>query len=965
MPLFTASRFQNCIPESQNLEASGSETSVTKYVDAAVTPTSQGDFGQRATSITAYDDTANQPINEIATFTLYRAAFYEYGFKVQNPPMPEAGYPLPAEQSTSLSDVSDEGWKYLGNVQGDVADRTFKVTMEDFAPPDSEPGDGTIGGFCWGKEKEDARYYNSLAFTFNRNQGWALDEKYLYGGSEYVADAYYKIKIYVGGSLLQESDFPGPDATTHQKKWNENTLNYPVTVNVKHENIESINNSWPDVQVEIIVNPTGASLISKGKQPPWFAGASPRTQYAVEDVTSSSVTREAWTLTGAGFLTQPLAEVPDANWKCLAPNVGDAAFHIDIATGGHVEIKFELPTIEPRMLWDGIPLPKDVSLSNTSHWSGVYSAPAQWKPTVNFGTGPLTLNWGGQHLTGNMTLDVELKVGGVTILSGSGDASGADWTVDNQFGANLTYWTVPYDTFNTKDATWWYDNANNMTAKFSYSGTRSNGGVQDWRLRSVHADITTSMYSGIAIAKGSGDFTAGMRVKANLNVDTSTVDDTTWLADEKAPLYLMQKTRSEDANDSLYDRDYKPTISGELTNGFPLLQLGDEVGFEGEDDIGMSTGGWLTMGTAHYNSVTGSGGSLYNTRDLIALDTTGIDMSYQVLYDGTFKLIVNTSDEDGMPGTFMQPAGENSWQFTLYWYNTTTLGYGFIDRFWWEAGDSTDGYVSYTLDASATAQIAAVISGNEYQTTDRHVYLQTQAIPDGWGTDDYAGYTPGSLCIPTEVISAETSNTGIELFGNDGQTAADILSDGDPDTYVRIKGKRKLSVMVSGPGIDLPAYNIMTNTRDALQPRSAYSFWSTATGANSKICDAQIKTVSHDDYDIRLRWRYYKDDGSVVGLVNHKTSGIDQDDLPGLFWGTTDGACPEAIWNSSTHAGPSGLTPYHQDNMWLMIKGEENSSLSYYFDVSSAFVFVKPLCVGNINLANTGLSFEPSYGETS
>jgi len=958
MPLFTASRFQNCIKKSQESPTPGSETSVTKYVDAAVTPTSQGDFGQRATSISTYDDTANQPINEIATFTLYRAAFYEYGFKVQNPPMPEAGYPLPAEQSTSLSDVSDEGWKYIGNVQGDVADRTFKVTMEDFAPPDSEPGDGTIGGFCWGKEQEDARYYNALAFTFNRNQGWALDDKYLYEGSDYVADAYYKIKIYVGGSLLQESDFPGPDATTTDSSFPSfgHTLDNPVTVKVKHENIESINNSWPDVQVEIIVNPTGALLIDKGKAPPHFASARTGSTYAVEDVTSSSVTREAWTDPHAGYLSVPLAEAPDENWKCLAPNVGDATFKVVIHTGGHVEIKFEIPTFQPRLLWDGIPTPKDISLINSTHWSGVYAVPTQWKPTFNFGTGPLTLYWHAEMDTfsGNQTLDIELKVGGVTILSGTGDDSGKDW------GA-LSNWTVPYDVFNTQSATWWYENSNNMTAKFSYSGTRSNGGVQDFGLKRVWIGFATTMYSGIAIAKQSGNYSSGMRVKANLKVDTSTVDDTTWLADDKAPLYMMGKVRSEDANDKLYDRDYKPTIAGELTNGFPIMQLRDEVGFEGEDNLGMSTGGWLTMGTAHYHSYSGSGGSSYHTRDLVALDTTGIDMSYQVLYDGTFKLLVNTSDEDGMPGTFMQPAGENSWMFTLYWYNTTTLGYGFIDRFWWEAGDSTDGYATYTLDASATAQIAAVISGNEYQTTDRHVYLQTQAIPDGWVTDDYAGYTPGSLCIPTEVISAETSNTGIELFGDDDQTAADILADGNPDTYVRIKGKRKLSVRISSPGIDLPSYNITTNTRDAIQPRSAYSFWSTAVGANAKFGDAQIKNVSHDDYDIRLRWRYYDDSETIIGLMNHKYSGIDQDDLPNIFWGSTDGTTTEGLWNDPT----GGLTPDNQDNMWMMIKGEESTSLDYYFDVSSAYVLLKPLCVGNINLAQTGLSFEPSYGETS
>ena len=217
------------------------------------------------------------------------------------------------------------------------------------------------------------------------------------------------------------------------------------------------------------------------------------------------------------------------------------------------------------------------------------------------------------------------------------------------------------------------------------------------------------------------------------------------------------------------------------------------------------------------------------------------------------------------------------------------------------------------------------------------------------------------MCIPTEVISEQTSNTGIELFGNDDQTAADILADGNPDTYVRIKGKRKLSVRISGPGIDITKFGIRTSTRGAIQPRSAYSFWSTAVGANAKFGDAQIKNVSHDDYDIRLRWLYYDDSETIIGLVNHKYSGIDQDDLPNIFWGSTDGTTTEGLWNDPT----GGLTPDNQDNMWMMLKGEESTSLDYYFDVSSAYVLLKPLCVGNINLAQTGLSFEPSYGETS
>ena len=119
--------------------------------------------------------------------------------------------------------------------------------------------------------------------------------------------------------------------------------------------------------------------------------------------------------------------------------------------------------------------------------------------------------------------------------------------------------------------------------------------------------------------------------------------------------------------------------------------------------------------------------------------------------------------------------------------------------------------------------------------------------------------------------------------------------------------------------------------------------------------------MSHDDYDIRLRWLYYDDSETIIGLVNHKYSGIDQDDLPNIFWGSTDGTTTEGLWNDPT----GGLTPDNQDNMWMMLKGEESTSLDYYFDVSSAHVLLKPLCVGNINLAQTGLSFEPSYGETS
>ena len=969
MSLVTATRFQNCNAPSQDNDdpTYGKQTKVVKFVDETTAPTSQGLWGLRATGLNTHNDTANQPINENETFTLYGAGFV----------IPYSDSDDPEFEQTTFS-VDDNGWKYIGDVQNSsIAERTFKVSMESFDPPtESEPGD-VIGGFCWGGGQEDARYYNDLYITISTARGYSFHSKYLHGGADADGTCYYRMNLYVGGTLLQSTDYPGPGSfsgsSVHAPTLPILGHVYDVGFRIDDDNIKDINNQWPNVEVEIISNPTGSSLETHGVQN-WTGAldAGPNC-FPVQDISSSGVEKKCWANTGFGPSDcDPLS----SNWLHLS---WATRYFLELTpgTGTKLEVKFEAPYKTPGiggLNWGVAPT---YYTSGSAH--GIYIPPQMYanmdETEFNAAGSPLTLYWmtaegdasiasDGYSIDDLRTLTITLKVGGTTVWTGYDDKD-----TDTPWGTTgiQCSMTLPYDDWSAAgDQDWWNDNSENISVTFEVGGISGLYGNK-WRIYHVYLEISGWCYDGIRIPNSgtTDDYSNGIAALAHYN--NPNVNDTTYVAESTVSMSTASKSSEDDVPPNLYDRDYQPAVSGYKTNGFPVMQLGTETGFSGNANRGISTEGWATLGTAQYNSVSGSGGSSWNTRNLIALDTSGIDLDYEVLFDGTFKLIVNTTDEDDWPGTFMQPAGENSWMFTLFYYNTTTLGFVLIDRFWWEAGDSTDGYATYTLTPSATAQIAAVISGNEYQTTDRHVYLQTQAIPDGWGTYNYAGYTPGALCIPTEVISAETSSTGIELFGKDnGQTAAQILSDGNPDTYVRIKGKRKLSVMVSGPGIDMT--NGMQNATDigphAILPRSAYSFWSTAVGANSKICDATIKTVSHDNYDIRLRWRYYKDDGSFRGMVNHKASGIDDDDLPDQFWGTTNGACPESIWNSSTHAGPSGLTPYHQDNMWLQIKGEENESLSYYFDVSSAYVLVKPLCVGNINFARTGLSFEASFGTT-
>ena len=352
----------------------------------------------------------------------------------------------------------------------------------------------------------------------------------------------------------------------------------------------------------------------------------------------------------------------------------------------------------------------------------------------------------------------------------------------------------------------------------------------------------------------------------------------------------------------------------------------------------------------------GGSNPAYHGRCLVPFLAEDVNLTYEVLKAGDFILNVGVTDEDGYAPTFLQPSSTYSYRFIL-WYKNAAAGYTACGAWYWYAGDSTNGYATYTLSSGTYhTRLANLLSGNaDPPAEDKTIYFNVQTLPGaGWVTDDYAAYSDGTYVMPNEVIDSGTSATGVYVSGVGG-TIIEALNNSSDNTVVILDPGKKVTLGFRGPMINLGQFTNDYHFGNA--PRSAFSFWSTATSGNAKYGEYRIAAVEKNDAESRMDWRY-DDGGTSVRLKNRNDSGIDIDDCPQWMGGAATGYTTEAIWNTPT----GGLTPTHQNNMTMLIinNGSSSNPDDGKIAISRARIFLKPLTMAHINFFKTAIYFKPN-----
>ena len=355
--------------------------------------------------------------------------------------------------------------------------------------------------------------------------------------------------------------------------------------------------------------------------------------------------------------------------------------------------------------------------------------------------------------------------------------------------------------------------------------------------------------------------------------------------------------------------------------------------------------------------------------------TTNIySSSEEILEEREWKLVVGVTDEAGYPPTCLQPATDpatnaqiDSYMFSLRKIRRTPTNIDVnigdsastICTWYWKAGDSTDGTVEYTLTADQKNALINHLEGtvtsevSDPENYYREVCLFIRALPDGWVTSDYEGFS--SAKASANIVSSRSQWGGVYKVGafSNHQLQTSTIN----QNYI-IMGRSAICQTNFGPPV-LSRHSYLNKTNygpldgddsygEVVQP--AYSFWSDDSSANRKKVSVWVRGTQ-GNLPVALKYHVRNSNDDYIAVRSNIIINSDSNNLDTPCWVSVD--ISESDWADCE-------TPDEQGSLHLWIKNMNDddyptsgSANNYWIEIGKCVIEMSPTVIAHVDFNNT------------